>query len=181
VIPDPPNPRNIQLEVLVPEIYAELRRLAGQAMRHQPPGHTLQPTALVHEAYLKLAAAHHLALADRGHLLATAATAMRQVLVDHARSQKRDKRGGQPLRVTLPEGAARAEPAIDLLALDEALSRLGAIDGQQVRIIELRYLAGLTVEEAAELLGLSPRTIKRETATAKAWLMREIERGPADS
>ena len=169
------GPLRGELDDLVPDLYDELRRLARRAMRGQRPDHTLQPTALVHEVYLKLAGARGLEIRQRPQFLALAARVMRQVLVDHARARRRGKRGGEETRITLSEGlAAREEPAYELLALDEALSRLEAIDGQQVRIIELRYLAGLSVEEAAEALDISPTTVKRESAMARAWLYSEL-------
>jgi len=162
------------LNHLLPEAYDELRRLAARAMRNQRPDHTLQPTALVHEVYLKLSGAAHEPV-DRTHLLATAARAMRQILVDHARARGADKRGGGAIRVTLSLAETPAAPEVlDLLAFDDALQRLEALDGQQVRIVELRYVVGLSVEETAEALGISPRTVKRDAAMAKAWLFREL-------
>jgi RNA polymerase sigma factor (TIGR02999 family) len=167
-----------EIDRLLPELYDELRRLAAGALRGQRPDHTLQPTALVHEAYLKLAASAGGAggaLAGRTHLLATAARAMRQILVDHARARTREKRGGGAVQVTLSLAGASAEPsAFDLLAFDEALRRLEALDSQQVRIVELRYLVGLSVEEVAGVLGVSATTVKRDTAMARAWLFREL-------
>ena len=164
------------LNRLLPEIYDELRRLAERAMRGQPRDHTLQPTALVHEAYLKLAGSMANAPVDRTHLLATAARAMRQILVDHARGRLTDKRGGGAVSVTLSLAGGSGEPsAFDLLAFDEALRRLESVDGQQVRIVELRYLMGLSVEETAAALGISPSTVKRDAAMAKAWLFRELQ------
>lgn len=163
------------LDDLTPELYQELRRLARQVMRGERPDHTLQPTALVNEAYLKLARAHGLSLESRGAVLALAARAMRQVLTDHARGRRRAKRGGDPLRVTLAEGLAASGPAaFDLVALDEAMSRLEELSAQQASLIELRFFAGLTVEEAAAALGISATTAKRDTAMAKAWLRREL-------
>jgi RNA polymerase sigma factor (TIGR02999 family) len=165
------------LDALLPDVYQELRRLAGRAMRGERPDHTLQPTALVHEAYLKLSQIHGLSVANRPQFLALAARAMRQVLVDHGRARRAGKRGEGALRVTLSEGVAVDEPAVgfDLLSLDQALERLEAIDQQQVRIFELRFLAGLTVEEAAEVLGIPQIRVKRETAMARAWLFRELK------
>jgi RNA polymerase sigma-70 factor (ECF subfamily) len=168
-----------KLDDLVPELYDELHRLAQAAMRRQRPDHTLQPTALVHEAYVKLAESKSLEVRQRPEFLALAARVMRNVLVDHARARRSEKRGGDDVRVTLSGAvAARNEPAYELVALDEALSRLEAIDGQQVRIIELRYLAGLSVEEAAAALEISPTTVKRESAMAKAWLYAELSGEP---
>jgi RNA polymerase sigma-70 factor (ECF subfamily) len=172
---DPPAGSPGSLNALVPEIYDELRRIASRAMRHQPAGHTLQPTALVHEAYLRLAGARRLDASDRPKLLSLAARVMRQVLVDHARARRSAKRGGDEIRVTLgPEIADPGGPAYELVSLDEALTRLEAIDGRQVRIVELRYVAGLSVEEVAGVLELSPTTIKQESAMARAWLYAEL-------
>jgi RNA polymerase sigma-70 factor (ECF subfamily) len=165
-----------EIDRLLPELYDELRRLAAGVLRGQRPDHTLQPTALVHEAYLKLAASAGGALAGRTHLLATAARAMRQILVDHARARATEKRGAGAVQVTLSLAGASGEPsAFDLLAFDEALRRLEALDGQQVRIVELRYLVGLSVEEVAEVLGVSATTVKRDSAMARAWLFRELK------
>ncbi|MFI5181479.1 MAG: ECF-type sigma factor [Thermoanaerobaculia bacterium] len=168
------------IDRLLPEAYDELRRLAARAMRDQRPDHTLQPTALVHEVYLKLSNSSHEPV-DRAHLLATAARAMRQILVDHARARASEKRGGGAIKVTLSLADTPAEPRIlDLLALDDALGRLEALDPQQVRVVELRYLVGLSVEETAEAIGASPRTVKRDAAMAKAWLFRELGVSRAD-
>jgi len=164
-----------ELDSLFPRVYDELRRLAGALMRSERRDHTLEPTGLVHEAYLKLSRGGELAGIGRAHVLALAARAMRQILVDHARTRRRDKRGGGNLRVTLAEGVAAVEPAWDILALDQALDRLARLDPQQVRIVELRFLAGLSVEEVAGLLAISPITVKRDTAVARAWLFRELK------
>jgi RNA polymerase sigma-70 factor (ECF subfamily) len=165
------------LDLLWPQVYEELRRLARRSMRGQRPEHTLQPTALVHEAYLKLARSPGLDASDRSRFLALAARAMRQILVDHARAKGAARRGEGGVRVELAEGAgATPPPAVDLLALHEALDRLAAIDERKVQIVELRFLAGLTVEEVAEVLGLSAPTVKRDAAMARAWLFRELER-----
>ena len=163
-----------RLDDALPELYDELRRIAERALRGERPGHTLQATALVHEAYLKLAATPDYAYLSRDQLLGAAARAMRRVLVDHARRRRRDKRGGDILRVTLSPELATPEPGVDLLALDEALERLAALDERQVRIVELRFIAGLSVEETATLLGLSPTSVKRDTMMARAWLLREL-------
>jgi RNA polymerase sigma factor (TIGR02999 family) len=163
------------LDRAVPELYQELRRLAAQLMRNQRPGHILQPTALVHEAYLKLAGRPDIHCDDRKQFLALAARAMRQVLVDSARARASGKRGGDPVRITLGGAVAGSDArAFDLVSLGEALERLEKIDGRQVRIVELRYLAGMTVEEAADELSLSPTQVKREAAMARAWLIREL-------
>lgn len=168
------------LDRLLPEAYEELRRLAARAMRDQRPDHTLQPTALVHEVYLKLSGSPN-GPVDRAHLLATAARAMRHILVDHARARASEKRGGGGIKVTLSLADTPSRPEVlDLLAFDEALERLRALDEQQVRIVELRYLVGLSVEETAEALGVSPRTVKRDAAMAKAWLFHELGLGRGD-
>lgn len=163
------------LDALLPQLYDELRRLANKVMRGERADHTLEPTALVHEAYLRLAQVPGIEASNRGQFLALASRTMRRVLVDHARSRRAEKRGGQPVRVTLSEGAAVAEQQFDLLALDEALERLETLDPQQVRIVELRFLTGLEVEEVAAALGISAATVKRDTAMAKAWLYRELD------
>jgi RNA polymerase sigma-70 factor (ECF subfamily) len=165
------------LDTVWPQLYDELRQVARRSMRGQGVEHTLQPTALVHEAYLKLSRFSGLDASDRARFLALAARAMRQILVDHARAKGAARRSGGVIRIELVEGAgATPPPAIDLLALDEALERLATIDERKVRIVELRYLAGLSVDEVAEVLGLSAPTVKRDAAMAKAWLFRELER-----
>ncbi|HEY7575645.1 MAG TPA: ECF-type sigma factor [Thermoanaerobaculia bacterium] len=164
-----------RLDALMPEIYEELRRLAGRAMGGERRDHTLQTTALVHEAYLQLARVHGLSVESRPQFLALASQVMRRILVDHARARKAAKRGGGLAKVTLSEGLAETpESAFDILALDEALTRLGAQDEQLVRVVELRFLGGLTVEETGAALGVSPTTVKREAAVARAWLYREL-------
>lgn len=159
---------------LVPELYEELHALARSFMRSERAGHTLQATALVHEAYLRLLSVRNLETENRPKMLGLAAQIMRQILVDHARARQAAKRGATPIQVTLTEGAVVVEPSFDLLALDEALKRMESFDERQVRIVELRFLAGLSVEETAELLEISTATVKRETAFAKAWLSREL-------
>jgi RNA polymerase sigma factor (TIGR02999 family) len=161
-------------ERLVPIVYEELRRLAHHYMRGERPGHTLQTTALVNEVYLRLAGIDALRWRDRAHFFAMAATLMRRVLVDYARQRGRDKRGAGVAVTSLDENAVAAQPAVDIVALDEALERLAAVDPQQSRIVELRFFAGLSVEEAAEALGISPATVKRDWATAKLWLYNEL-------
>jgi len=165
------------LDALWPRVYEELRRLARRSMRGQGPEHTLEPTALVHEAYLKLSRSPGLDASDQARFLGLAARAMRQILVDHARGKAAAKRGDGGFRVELAEGLGATPPlAVDLLALHAALDRLAAYDERKVRIVEMRYLAGLTLEEVAEVLGLSVPTVKRDAAMAKAWLFRELER-----
>ncbi len=164
-----------RLDDVVPDLYGQLNRLARRAMAGQRPNHTLEPTALVHEAYIRLAAARNLELREKPTFLSLAARVMRQVLVDHARAKRSDKRGGDALRVTLSEGLPeRDRPTYEILTLDEALTRLEAIDPRQVKIVELRYLAGLSVEEVAKLLEISSATVKRESSMARAWLFAEV-------
>ena len=148
-------------------------------MRRERSDHTLQPTALVNEAYLRLVRSPGLAIKDRKQFLAIAARAMQQVLVEHARAGRRVKRGGAPLKVTLHDGIAAITPGIDMLILAESLERLRVLSDVQARIVELRYFAGLSVEEVADVLGVSPTTVKRDSAMAKAWLLREIAAGAA--
>ena len=162
---------------LLPIVYEELRRLARHYMRRERAGHTLQTTALIHEAYLRLVGIDALRWRDRAHFFAMAATLMRRVLVDHARRRGRDKRGAGIVVGALDETLAEIvapEPAVDILALDEALQRLAAADPQQGRVVELRFFAGLSVEETADLLGISTATVKRDWATAKLWLYDEL-------
>jgi RNA polymerase sigma-70 factor, ECF subfamily len=164
---------------LAARVYDELRRLAGAYMRRERPGQTLQATALVHEAYLRLAGAGtpwH----DERHFVGIAARSMRQILVERARARGAQKRWAGLNRVTLTDALAVAADAEGMLpALDEALSRLEKIDPEQVRIVELRYFAGSSIEETAEVLGLSPATVKRRWALARAWLFRELSGAPA--
>ena len=165
------------LDALWPQVYEELRRLARRSMRGQGPEHTLEPTALVHEAYLKLSRSPGLDASDQARFLGLAARAMRQILVDHARGKAAAKRGDGGIRVELADDlGATPPPAVDLLALHAALDRLASFDERKVRIVEMRYLAGLTLDEVAEVLGLSVPTVKRDAAMAKAWLFRELER-----
>jgi RNA polymerase sigma factor (TIGR02999 family) len=161
-------------EQLVPIVYEELRRLAHHYMRGEREGHTLQTTALVNEVYLRLAGIDALGWRDRAHFFAMAATLMRRVLVDYARQRGRGKRGAGVSIISLDENAIASQPAVDVVALDEALERLGAVDPQQGRIVELRFFAGLSVKETAEALGVSPATVKRDWATAKLWLYNEL-------
>jgi RNA polymerase sigma factor (TIGR02999 family) len=161
-------------DVLVPIIYAELRRLAHHYMQNERPGHTLQTTALVHEAYLRLTDVDRMQWRDRGHFFAMAATLMRRILVDHARDRARDKRGGGIVFTAIDGKQIGQSTNIDAIALDEALDRLTAMDPQQSRIVELRFFGGLTIEETAEALDISPATVKREWTWAKAWLYHEL-------
>lgn len=160
---------------LVPLIYDELRRLANACMRRERPGHTLQATALVHEAYMRLLGQREVAWNDRAHFFAVAATLMRRVLLDHARKRHTAKRGSAPHKATLEEGLLIADEHLeDVLTMDECLTRLAAIDERQARLVELRFFAGLDVEEIAAVMGISTATVKREWASAKAWLHREM-------
>jgi RNA polymerase sigma-70 factor (ECF subfamily) len=162
---------------LMPIVHDALRRLAHNYMRRERAGHTLQTTALVNEAYLRLAGIEGLPWRDRVHFFAIAATLMRRVLVDYARQRARDKRGGGVSVTSLDDEVIAAQPAVDVVALDEALERLAAVDPQQSRVVELRFFAGLSVKETAEALGISPATVKRDWATAKLWLYHELMAG----
>lgn len=165
---------NARASELAPLVYAELRRLAGAYMRREAPGHTLQPTALVHEAYLRLAGAGS-PWTDQRHFVGIAARSMRQILVERARARGAQKRWGGLDRISLIESLLLVPSSHDMLpALDEALVRLEQIDPEQARIVELRYFAGLTVEEAAEQLGISAATLKRRWQLARAWLHRAL-------
>ena len=160
---------------LMPLVYAELRRLAGRYMRRERPDHTLQPTALVHEAYLRLVGQREISWQNRAHFFGVAAQLMRRILVDHARAHRAEKRGGHETKIALEEGLAFAQgKSADLLALDEALTRLAQQDPRQCRAVELRFFAGLSEDEVAEVLGISTRTLKRDWRVARAWLYKEI-------
>jgi RNA polymerase sigma factor (TIGR02999 family) len=163
------------LDRLIPVVYEELRRVARRRLRGGSPGHALQSTALVHEVYLRLVDADRMTVKSRTHFFALAARMMRQILVDHARRHRADKRGGGVTMVSL-DGVHPAAPAtsVDVLALEEALDALSAIDDRQCRIVELRFFAGFNIDEAAEALGVSPATVEREWALAKAWLYRQL-------
>jgi RNA polymerase sigma factor (TIGR02999 family) len=164
------------LEQLTPLVEAELRRLARTYMRRERRGHTLQTTALVNEAFLRLTGARSIGWQDRAHFLGIAARLMRRVLVDHARARGYRKRGGDVQRVTLDEGlVASPEPRLDVVALDRALESLAAVDARKSQVIELRFFGGLSVEETAEVLHVSPDTVKRDWRLAKLWLLRELE------
>jgi RNA polymerase sigma-70 factor (ECF subfamily) len=166
------------LESLLPVVYQELRRLAASYLRRERPGQTLQPTALVHEAYLRLLKDRPDRWQNRAHFCAIAAHSMRQILIERARARGALKRGGGAPRVTLDEAlVAGGERSIDLVALDEALDRLAQFDPEQARLVELRFFGGLTVEETAEAMDISPATVKRHWAVARAWLARELEGG----
>ncbi|MDQ3743783.1 MAG: sigma-70 family RNA polymerase sigma factor [Acidobacteriota bacterium] len=166
------------LDRLIPLVHAELRRIARRQMSQERAGHTLQATALVNEAYVRLAGDTGQRWQNRAHFFAVCAQVMRHVLIDHARSRAREKRGGALRRVSLEGAAALAEGGeAELLALDEALARLEEFDRQKARVVELRYFAGLGIEETAEALGVSPTTVRREWRRAKAWLYRTLAEG----
>ena len=163
------------LDRLIPVVYDELRRVARRRLRGESPGHALQSTALVHEVYLRLVDVDRMTLKSRTHFFALAAKLMRQILVDHARRQHADKRGGRVTIVSLDDVSPVAQPSsVDVLALDQALGALSSIDDRQCRVVELRFFAGLNIDEAAEALGVSPATVEREWALAKAWLYRRL-------
>ena len=165
---------------LMPQVYDELRRLAANYIRNERPGQTLQATALVHEAFLRLSREKNQPWKNRTHFLAIAALSMRQILVQRARARYADKRGGKDAeRITLDESVMKdhtpdAPGGVDVLALDAALEKLAALDPQQAKIVELRYFGGLTVEEAAEALDISPATVKRHWTVARAFLKKEL-------
>ena len=162
-------------EAVMTLVYNELRQLAASYVRRERSDHTLQATALVHEAYLRLVEQDSVNWQNRHHFFGAVANLMRRILVDHARCHAAEKRGGGIARVPLTEAIAMSqEQPAELLVLDESLTRLAAVDPQQGRIVELRVFAGLSVEETAEVLGISPATVKRDWAVAKAWLLREI-------
>ena len=164
------------LDELLPLVYDELRRQARRFLRKERPNHTLQSTALIHEAYLNLVEQKHISWQNREHFFAISANVMRRILVNYANARHRKKRGGAAENLELDEpifGAAQTRDS-DLLALDEALTRLAKKDEQQARIVELRYFSGLTIEETADILGISPATIKRDWKMTKAWLYREL-------
>jgi RNA polymerase sigma factor (TIGR02999 family) len=163
------------LEKLTPLVYAELRQLAGRYMKREPAGHTLQPTALVNEAYLRLCGGQKVSWQNRAHFFGVAAQIMRHLLVDHARAGHYAKRGGGARQVSLDEAAVvLPERAVEVMAVDEALTRLAALDPRKGRLVELRYFGGLSVEETAEVLEVSVITVKREWLKAKSWLYREL-------
>jgi RNA polymerase sigma factor (TIGR02999 family) len=163
---------------LLPLIYDELRRISSAYLRHERRDHTLQTTALVHEAYLRLAGQHDLGWKNRAHFRAIAAKTMRRILVEHARARGRKKRGAAAERVVLDDAVdLTSSGPLELAVIDQALTRLERLDPQQARIVELRFFAGLSVEETAEVLTVSRTTVKRDWAMARAWLRRELEGG----
>lgn len=169
------------LDKLFPLVHDELRRLAQRQMNQERVDHTLQATALVNEAYLRLAGKQEFEWQNRGHFFAVCSQVMRHILIDHARAHARDKRGGGAIQVSLNEAELMSqEQAEHLIALDEALHFLELVDGQKSRIVELRYFGGLNIDETAEVLDISPRTVRREWQRSKAWLYRMINEGTAD-
>lgn len=166
------------LERLLPLVYDEIRAIAERHMRNERAGHTLQPTALVHEAYMKLVERREADWESRAHFLGVAAQAIRRILVDHARAKKRHKRGGDAVRVTLTDEVSGAgDRELDVLALDRALEKLGEEDAVDRQVVELRFFAGLGVGEIAKLLGVTERTIHRRWTFARTWLFRELSGG----
>jgi RNA polymerase sigma factor (TIGR02999 family) len=168
------NGESKALDELLPHVQNELHRIARAFMRGQRPGHTLQPTALVNEAFLRLVDSDMVNWQDRSHFFAVSAQLMRRVLVDIARRKNSAKRGGDRVQVTLTDGAKISDPTTDVVGLDEALQRLAAFSPRQSQIVELRYFGGLTEEQVAETLDLSIRTIRRDWSLARAWLFREL-------
>ena len=163
------------LEELLPIVYDELRRLAASYLRRESPGDTLQPTALVHEVYLRLVDQRRIEFHNRSHFFGAAAQIISRILVDRAREKQAAKRGGNADRVAVEDALALAVPPdLDMIALDTALSDLGGFDPQKARVVELRYFVGLSIPETAEVLGLSPTTIKREWSIARAWLYERL-------
>ena len=170
------------LDQLMPLVYDELHRLAGAYLRSERREHTLQPTALVNEAYLKLVRQRKIQWQNRAQFFGVAAQLMRRILVDHARANSADKRGGDRVNVSLKNiGAFGTQPTTDVLALHDVLNRLAEIDPDQSRIVELRFFGGLTIEEAAEVMQVSHSTVEREWKIAKAWLKRELTKGEKHS
>ena len=169
------------LDALMPLVYSELRQLAQHYLRQERSDHTLQSTALVHEAYLRLAGKSPPEWQDRAHFFGIAARLMRQILVEHARGRAAAKRGGGGTRITLDESLAIAQQKeIDVILLDKVLRDLAELDAQQGRIVELRFFGGLTIEDTSEVLGISPATVKREWVSARAWLFRAMTEGNAE-
>jgi len=165
------------LDKLMGLVHQELRRIARRYMRHERAGHTLESAALINEAYLRLLDVREIDWQNRAHFLAMAARLMRRILVDHARSRKYAKRGAAQQKLSLSEADRIAnEPDVDLVALDDALNSLAAMNEQQSRLVELRFFGGLTIEETAEVLGVSHATVERDWAVSRAWLRREIQR-----
>lgn len=169
------NGNQAALDRLMPLVYTELRQLAHRYMRRERPGHTMQTTALIHEAYLRLVDQNQVRWQHQAHFFGIAARLMRQILIEHARSHTRAKRGGGVGTISLDEAAIVSQArATELLALDDALERLATIDPRKSQVVELRFFGGLSVEEAAQVLNIAPNTVLRDWRMAKAWLRREI-------
>lgn len=169
------NGNQAALDRLMPVVYTELRQLAHRYMRRERPGHTMQTTALIHEAYLRLVDQNQVRWQHQAHFFGIAARLMRQILIEHARSRTRAKRGGGVGTISLDEAAIVSQArATELLALDDALERLATIDPRKSQVVELRFFGGLSVEEAAQVLNIAPNTVLRDWRMAKAWLRREI-------
>ena len=165
------------LDRILPIVYNELRKQAARYLQRERAGHTLQTTALINEAYIRLVDQKNVRWQNRAHFFGISAQLMRRILVDHARAKHRTKRGGSDIRVSLSDAnLVVKETDLDIVAVDEALERLAQIDEQQSRVVELRFFAGLSVEETAEVLKISPATVKRDWSMAKAWLHRELTR-----
>ena len=165
------------LDSLIPLVYDELRSIAKHYLRNERPGHTLQSTALVHEAYVRMANQDLPEWQNRAHFFAVAAQLMRQILVDHARAHRASKRGSGVCNVALDEAEGKAQAVnVDILALDEALKTLSEMDPQQAKIVELKFFGGLSIEDTAAVMGISSSTVKRDWVTARAWLHRELDR-----
>lgn len=163
------------VDELLPLVYREMKRIAGGQLRNERPGHTLQATALVHEAYMKLVDQREVSWQNRAHFLGVATQVMRRILMDYAKSRQRDKRGGGVRPVSLDEALVVSEDrASDLIVIDEALTRLEQLDPRQAKVVELRFFGGLSVEETAAAMEISTPTVKREWAMARAWLHREL-------
>jgi RNA polymerase sigma factor (TIGR02999 family) len=162
------------LDRLMPVVYGEMKRLAASYLRNERAGHTLQPTALAHEAYLRMLAQKNLPWQDRAHFLGIAAQAMRRILVDHARKRNAQRRGGGEVVLPLDESLVAGVSSVGFDELDRALMDLARLSARQARVVELRYFGGLTIEETAEVLGISPITVKRDWSMARAWLYREL-------
>jgi RNA polymerase sigma factor (TIGR02999 family) len=164
----------------MPLVYSELRRIAQRYLQSERPDHTLQSTALVHEAYLRLAGQDLPQWQNRAHFFAVAAQLMRQILVDYARSHRASKRGGNVYKLVLDEAEEQPQALdVDIVALDDALKSLADMDSQQSRVVELKFFGGLSIEDTAEVLGVSASTVKRDWITARAWLYRELDRSAA--
>ena len=167
------------LDAMTPVLYAELRKLARRLLAAERPDHTLQPTALVHEAYLRLVDQRSVDWKNRAHFMGMAATMMRRILINHAKAHKAAKREGYADAITLDDAlGVFTNPQVDLLDLDHSLDRLTKLDPQQGKVVELRYFGGLSIEETAEVMGISPATVKREWGTARLWLIQQLEGPP---